>query len=103
VDERRLLRFREFVLEEGELWDAMRVGVDTGVKAFKHKRKDQSKQSEVKKLSQQIFSAEGADLRLLVKKIVDNGYSIKNGEVVAPSREKLISKEVLECTRTKTT
>jgi hypothetical protein len=94
--ERRVLRFKDFVLEEGEIWDA----VCHGVKAFKQKRKQQAKKSEAKKLGDAVLNAEGADLRRLVKQIVDKGYTVKN-EVVKPSRIKHMNKEVLECIRTR--
>lgn len=101
MDDRRVLRFKDFILEEGELWDAVCFGVNKGLKAFKHKRQEQAKKSETTKLTQQILSAEGADIRRLVKKIVDNGYSVKDGKVTDLPKRKLVSMEVLECTRIK--
>lgn len=101
MDERRVLRFKDFMLQEGEVWDALRHGVSTGVKAYKQKRADQKKQSEADKLSQKILSAEGKDLEQLVRQIVRQGYTLRNGKVVKPSKVKYMSQEVLECTTTR--
>ena len=91
------MKFREFILEEGEFLDAVCVGF----KAFSKERKKQAKKTEFQKMSDDILSAEGADLQRLVQKIVDNGYSVKNGKVVKPPKHKSVSKEIFECTSTK--
>jgi len=83
------LKFQEFVLEEGELWDAVRVGV----KAFREKRQEQKSVTQEKKLTDKILTAEGGELRKLVKQIVDKGLTVKDGEVVKPERQKTLSKE----------
>lgn len=74
--------FREFVLEEGEVWDALKIGVKTGMKAYRQQRTQQKTKNEQKVLMQRLMSAEGNALDTLVKQAVEQGYTVKNGEVV---------------------
>lgn len=98
--------FKEFILEEGPLWDALCHGVKTGLEAFRSKRVEQKKPKEEPKvtpktLTQKILTAEGDDLKALVKQIVDNGYTVKQGKVTKPPLVKNSTDWLLECTRTK--
>ena len=95
------MRFKEFVLEEGDMIDALKHGFKTGIKAFQDKRKEQEKKTQKQKMTDAILTAEGGDLRRLIKKIVDDGYTVSNGKVKDPSRVKHMNKEVLECIRTR--
>jgi recombination DNA repair RAD52 pathway protein len=90
------MKFKEYMFEEGDMFDALKHSVKTGVKAFRKKREEQSKRSEEKALTNQILTAEGDDLRRLIKQIVDKGLTVKNGEVIKPCRIKHMNKEVLE-------
>jgi CRISPR/Cas system-associated exonuclease Cas4 (RecB family) len=74
-------QFKEFMLEEGEVWDAVVHGVSSGVKAFQKKRTEQKSATEKQKLSEKIIDADKKEIKDLVKKIVSNGYTIKNGQV----------------------
>ena len=74
-------QFREFVYQEGEIWDAVMHGVNSGFKAFQTKRNEQKGKTEQKKLTEKIIDADKKDIKALVKKIVSNGYTISNGEV----------------------
>jgi hypothetical protein len=94
-------QFKEFVLEEGELFDALKHGVQVGLKAFREKRQEQAKEREPQALTKKILSAEGKDLESLVKKIVDNGYTIKGGQVVARPLKVGSADWLLECTNTR--
>lgn len=93
-------KFKEFVLSEGKFWDALCSGVKAGVKEFNKKRKEQ-KQPEPKTLTHKILSAEGKELEALVKQIVDNGYTIRQGKVQKPPERVKSTDWLLECTRTK--
>jgi hypothetical protein len=93
---RVLMRFREFMLEEGDMLDAIKHGVSTGVKAYKKKRSQQKKRTKQQTLTDKIMAAEGDDLKNLISQIVDNGYTVRNGKVQEPDRVKHMSKEVLE-------
>lgn len=90
------VRFRDYIaqdqLQEGEVWDALRVGF----RAYKKKREEQRRVTEKKVLADKIIAAEGEDLRQLVKQLVDQGLTVQNGKAVEPSRIKKMSKEVLE-------
>ena len=90
------MRFKEYMLEEGEMFDAIKHSVKTGVKAFRKKREQQKNKSVEKALTDQIMTAEGEDLRRLIKQIVDKGLTVKNGKVQQPCRIKHMNKEVLE-------
>lgn len=90
------MRFKEYMLEEGEMFDALKHGVSSGIKAFKKKRVEQKKASEEKALNDKIMTAEGEDLRRLIKQIVDKGLTVQNGRVQQPCRVKHMNKEVLE-------
>lgn len=75
-------QFREFVVRECDLWDAMVHGVKKGYNAFKDKRKEQTKKSEKKKISEKMLNAKNKDdIKDLVKSILDNGYTISNGRI----------------------
>jgi hypothetical protein len=76
---------KEYMIQEGPFWDALKHGVATGVKAYSKKRKELANKSEVKIMTSKILGAEGKDLDVLLKQIVDNGYTIKNGAVQKPS------------------
>jgi hypothetical protein len=85
-------------LEEGEMWDA----VCCGIGAFKKKRAQQKKVSQEKKLTDKVMSAEGEELKALIKQIVADGYSVQSGKVKKPPRVKKMHKEMLECMITRT-
>ena len=74
-------QFKKFVLQEGEIWDAVVHGVDSGFKEFQKKRKEQKEKTEQKKLSEKIIDVDKKEIKDLVKQIVSNGYTISNGEV----------------------
>ena len=76
--------FRDYVLEEGDRLDAIVHGFKTGWKAFKGMRKQQVDRTEQQKLTDKIMSAESKDLQKLVKQVVSNGYTFKNGQVTKP-------------------
>lgn len=101
MEERRLLTFREYLLAEGDVWTAFCHGCKTGLKAYRHKRSEQKQSGEKKALAEKILSAEGKDLEQLVKKIVANGYTVRNGSVVQPDKQKSFHGEILECTSTR--
>lgn len=88
--------FKKFVLQEGDLLDAVKVGVKAGLKAFTKKREQQQTKQESKTLANKILDAEGKELEGLIKQIVDNKFSIKN---VQPQKS---TDWLLECTSTKT-
>lgn len=94
--------FKQYVIEEGELWDAVKFGLSTGLKAFSKKREQQKAKSEPKTILRQMLSAEGEELKAVVKKIVDNGYTVKDGRVQKPSPVKHINSWLYECTTTRT-
>jgi hypothetical protein len=92
-------KFKEFMLEEWEFWDAIKHGFRQGVKAFNQKRTDQAKKTEAKTLTDKIISAEGKELESLIKQIVDNGYTIKQGQVQKPPKTQRASDWLLEYVR----
>lgn len=84
MDERRVLSFKQYVLEEGEVWDALCHGVKSGMKAYQQKRVEQKKHTDAHKLAQQILNAEGSELQQLVKQIVAQGLrtvALKSTEI----------------------
>jgi hypothetical protein len=89
------ITFKKFVLQEGDLLDAVKIGVKAGLKAFTKKREQQTKQ-ESKDLTNKILDAEGKELEGLIKQIVDNKFSIKN---IQPQKT---TDWLLECTSTET-
>lgn len=94
--------FKEYILEEGELWDAVKHGVSKGVKAFRQKQQQQKNKSEQKTLMNQLMNAEGDELKLVIKKIVDNGYTIKgNGIEKMGTKPCHVNDWLYECTSTK--
>jgi hypothetical protein len=68
------MEFKDFVLEEGDLLDAIKLGVKSGIKAFKDKRKQQAN----KTVADKLLGAEGKELEVLIRQIVDDGFSIQN-------------------------
>lgn len=100
-----MARFKEYILEEGPFWDAVCHGFKTGVDAFRSKRVEQSKPKEAKvtpkSLTQKILTAEGDDLKQVVKQIVDNGFKMKHGKVIKPPLVKNSKDWLLECIRTR--
>lgn len=90
--------FKEFVLEEGELFDAIKHGFTIGLKAFLEKRQEQTKEKEPEILTKKILSAEGKELDGLIKQIVNNGYTIKQGNVVKPYKVVKATDWLMECT-----
>ena len=90
------MRFKEFVLEEGEMFDAVKHGMSTGFKAFRAKREQQKHKTQADVLTDKIMTAEGEDLRILIKQIAAKGLMVKDGKVQEPSRIKPMNKEVLE-------
>lgn len=88
------LKFRDFALQEGQLWDAVRHGVRKGFKAYKDKRVDQKRKSN--SLIQRIMSAEGEELKDLVKQMVDDRLTVSNGKVVPVPKVKTVAQEVFE-------
>jgi hypothetical protein len=91
------MKFREFVLEEGDLLDAVKHGFKAGMKAFAKKREAQTKKQESKSLATRVLDAEGKELECLIKQIVDNGFSIQR-EIKPQSMTDWLK----ECTNTKT-
>lgn len=91
------MKFKEFVLEEGEFFDALKHGIKTGFNAFKVKRQEQKKES--KDLRHKVLSAEGKELESLIKQIVDNKFSIQK-QCAKTQKE---TDWLLECTSTRTT
>lgn len=92
------MKFREFMLEEGDLLDALCHGIKTGYKAFVKKREQQAKKTESKVTQQKLLNATGKDLHDLVKLAVNDKMSI----------DKQCGKQILatdwlkECTNTRT-
>lgn len=99
-----MARFKDFVLEEGPFWDAICHGVSKGMEAFKEKRAQQAKKEErpkPKDLGQKLLAAEGEELKSVIKQIVDNGFTIKQGKVQKKPTETKATDWLLECIRTK--
>ena len=90
------MRFKDFIeqdkLNEVEIIDAVRCGFQ----AFKKKREEQKKQAEKKVVLSKVLSAEGEDLKSIVKWMIDHDLTIQNGHVVKSGKVKTMSKEVLE-------
>lgn len=86
------MRFKEYLLEEGEIWDAVRFGFQS----YQRKRQEQKQKSVEKMIADKILSAEGKDLQQLVKRMVELGLTVQNGKVVKRPLVKTMSKEVLE-------
>ena len=70
------MKFREFMLEEGDLLDALCHGIKTGYKAFVKKREQQAKKTEAKATQQKLLNATGKELHDLVKQAVNDKMSI---------------------------
>lgn len=99
-----MAKFKDFVLEEGPFWDAICHGFSKGVEAFNDKRAQQTKKQEKPKpkdLGQKLLAAEGEELKNVIKKIVDNGFTIKQGKVQKKPTEAKATDWLLECIRTK--
>ena len=100
-----MAKFKEYILEEGPFWDAICHGVKTGVAAFRSKRVEQSKPKEAKvtakTLTQKILTAEGDDLKQVVKQMVDKGFTMKHGKVTKTPRVTNAKDWLLECIRTR--
>lgn len=71
-----MAKFKQFILEEGDLLDAVKHGVKQGIKAFSAKRKQQ----ESKTLAGKILNADGKELESLIRQIVNDGFSIQKDE-----------------------
>lgn len=90
-------RFKEFVLEEGDVWDALCHSFSTGFKAYREKRDQQKNTTEQQKLTQKLFSAEGKELSAIIRQIVEKGYTVQQGQVInRPTRWKTKHQEMLE-------
>ena len=75
------MRFKEFVLEEGDRWDALCHAVRKGTDAYKNKRKEQKNRTEMDSLTEKLFASEGKELETVIKKIVEKGYTVLDGKV----------------------
>ena len=90
------LEFREWMLDEGERWDALTHAVKTGFKAYKKKRDKQRKEGKKKEMLSKLMSSdEGSDEENhAVDDIVKNGYTVssnglehRNGKKPSPHRD----------------
>lgn len=92
------MKFKDYVLEEGDLLDAVKHGFSAGFKAFRQKREQQAKKNEAKTLKDKIMSAEGKELTVLIRNMVE-----KDMDITAQCGKVEKSTEWLkECTGTKT-
>lgn len=96
-----MARFKEYVLEEGELLDAIKAGVSAGLKAFQKKWQDKPKKPSGKELADKAMSAEGKELSSVIKQIVDDGYILHNGKIQKPPLRKRMQDWLHECTNIK--
>lgn len=99
--EEKSSEFKEFMLKEGQFWDALKHGVAVGVKEFSKKRKELATKSEMQTMTKKILDADGKELESLLKQIVEKGYTVKGGAVQKPSLKARSTDWLLECTRTK--
>lgn len=95
------MKFKDYMIEEGEMFDAVKHGMSSGFKAFREKRVEQKNKSDNDALTAKIVTAEGDELKQIIKQIVSKGLTVKDGKVQEPCRIKHVNKGVLECTRTK--
>ena len=91
------MRFKEFMIQEGDLLDAVKSGLKAGIETFKKTREDQIKKQESKAIAAKLLGAKGKELESLIKQMVDNTFKIKNEEKPQKTTDWL-----LECTNTKT-
>lgn len=80
-----MAKFKEHIIAEGKFWDALKIGVKAGVKAFNKKRAEQSKKDD-KKLGSKIIDAEGKELESLIRQMVDDGYRVRRGSLAKSSK-----------------
>ena len=74
-------KFEEYMVEEGFL-DCLGHGVKEGWKAFAKKRAAEKKQDEKSELTQKIMTAEGDELKKLIRQMVEKNLTIdKKGKV----------------------
>ena len=77
------IEFREWILEEGERWDALKHAVNTGFQAYKKKRDQQKQKTEKKKLLDKVMNSNGKAEEDAIDSIVRKGYTLSsNGELV---------------------
>jgi hypothetical protein len=77
-----MAKFKEYLLEEGEQWDAIVHGFKTGWTAYKDKRTEQKQKTIKEKVNEKLLTAEGEQLKDLVKQIVSNDFRVtRNGEL----------------------
>lgn len=94
-------KFKEFVLEEGQFFDAIKIGLKAGFKAFRKAREQQATADEKKQISDALMNAEGEQLKTLVCKMVDKGYTIQKDRVKKLSNRKSMNDWLYECINTK--
>lgn len=75
--------FKEFILQEGDIWDAMKHGVKQGIAAYRDVRNKQTKVEKKTKLFDQLMLAKSeAEIKAVVRNIVANGCTISDGKLV---------------------
>ena len=77
-------KFKEFV--EATHWESFVAALSTGIKTYAKKRREPP-QPKAKEIQEKIVTAQGEELAKLVAQIVDNDFTIKNGEVKEPSKD----------------
>ncbi len=87
------------LLEEGPFLDAVKVGIQTGFKAFCKEREQQKAQTEEKALIKQLQTAEGPALKAVVHKLVEKDYTFRQGKVQKTSTQQRMLQWLEECRR----
>mgnify|MGYP001445025422 CR=1 FL=1 len=74
-------KFEEYMVDEGFL-DCLSHGVKEGWRAYAKKRAQEKKQDEKSDLTQKIMTAEGDELKKLIRQMVEKNLTMdKNGKV----------------------
>lgn len=77
------IEFREWILEEGERWDALKHATKTGFNSYRKKREQQKKKFEKSQLRDRVVNSNGKAEEAAIDLIIQKGYTLSvNGELV---------------------
>ena len=72
------LEFREWILQEGDRWDALKYAVKKGFNAYAKKRNEQKQKTEEANLRNKVLNTKGKAEEVAIDSMVQKGYTLSS-------------------------